>query len=266
MTGVLRLVTERILSPLSRDLLILRLLKKSLYRFVTLPLLFCVAFLSANRPVLGADAPPADEELVDIKKIDPTIVVELRYAGNRNIAGRPLYPAGMPALVRASVAQRLRRAQAFLYLHHYRLKIWDAYRPTLAQALLWQLSRNGSYVADPSDGRGSLHTWGVAIDATMVDEKGDEVLMPTDFDAFTPNAGLHYYGDDRQVSYHLKLLQTAMRRGGFYGLRTEWWHFIAYDWKKFGPVHDQAFAPTISSNVSNFSARPPAAGIHSRSH
>ena len=29
-----------------------------------------------------------------------------------------------------------------------------------------------------------------------------------------------------------------MRRGGFYGLRTEWWHFIAYDWKKYGPVRE----------------------------
>jgi D-alanyl-D-alanine dipeptidase len=36
----------------------------------------------------------------------------------------------------------------------------------------------------------------------------------------------------------LKILQTAMRRGGFYGLRTEWWHFIAYNWKKFGPVRE----------------------------
>jgi D-alanyl-D-alanine dipeptidase len=62
--------------------------------------------------------------------------------------------------------------------------------------------------------------------------------MPTDFDAFTLGAGLHYHGSDLQVSYHLKLLQTAMRRGGFYGLRTEWWHFIAYDWKRFGPVQE----------------------------
>ncbi len=201
-------------------------------------ILFASAFFLASLGGYAVTPPIAEEELVDIKKVDPTIVVDLRYAGVRNIMGRPLYPPGMPALVRASVAQRLLRAQAYLQLHHLGLKIWDAYRPPLAQIQLWQLRPNGSFVADPSDGRGSLHSWGVAVDATLVDEKGDEVAMPTDFDAFTPDAGLHYHGNDQQISLHLKLLQTAMRRGGFYGLRTEWWHFIAYDWKKFGPVRE----------------------------
>ncbi len=182
--------------------------------------------------------PISTEELVDIQKADPTILIELRYAGTKNIARRPLYPTHMPALVRASVAQRLVVAQAYLRANHYGLKIWDAYRPPDAQVQLWQLFRNAAYVANPSDGRGSLHTWGVAVDATLVDEKGNELAMPTDFDAFTPGAGLHYQGNDPQVSLHLKILQQAMKRGGFYGLRTEWWHFIAYNWKKFGPVNE----------------------------
>lgn len=182
--------------------------------------------------------PISNEELVEIQKVDPTILIDLRYAGARNVAGRPLYPPNMPALVRASVAQRLVKAQAYLQASHYGLKIWDAYRPPAAQAQLWELFRNAAYVANPADGRGSLHTWGVAVDATLVDEKGNELAMPTDFDAFTPAAGLHYKGNDPQVTLHLKILQTAMKRGGFYGLRTEWWHFIAYDWKKFGPVNE----------------------------
>lgn len=180
----------------------------------------------------------SEEELIDIKKVDPTILVELRYAGSRNAAGRPLYPPNMPALVRASVAQRLIKAQAYLRTNRLGLKIWDAYRPPLVQTQLWQLFRNAAFVADPSDGRGSLHTWGVAVDATLVDDKGNEALMPTDFDQFTPAAALRYKGTDPQVARNLKVLQTAMKHGGFYGLRTEWWHFIAYNWKKFGPVHE----------------------------
>ena len=186
--------------------------------------------------------PPRDEELVDIKKVDPTILVELRYSGANNIAGRALYPPSMPALVRASVAQRLVKAQAYLHRSQYGLKIWDAYRPPVAQEQLWQLFRNASFVADPTDSRGSLHTWGVAVDATLVDSKGKELAMPTDFDAFTPAAGLHYKGNDSQVALHLKILQAAMKRGGFYGLRTEWWHFIAPDWKKFAPVCETKFS------------------------
>lgn len=199
---------------------------------------FLLAVVLTAASVRAAEPTPANEELVDIKKIDPTIIIDLRYAGSRNIAQRPLYPPDMPALVRASVARRLVRAQAYLRANHYGLKIWDAYRPPLAQMQLWQLSPHTSYVADPNDGRGSLHTWGVAVDATLVDDHGEEVAMPTDFDSFTPAANLHYRGNEEPVRLHLRILQTAMRRGGFYGLRTEWWHFIAYDWKKFGPVRE----------------------------
>jgi D-alanyl-D-alanine dipeptidase len=144
----------------------------------------------------------------------------------------------MPALVRASVAQRLAKAQAFLRARHLGLKIWDAYRPPMAQMQLWQVFQNASFVANPSDGRGSLHTWGVAVDVTLVDDKGKEALMPTDFDQFTATAALRYQGKDAQVARNLRVLQLAMREGGFYGLRTEWWHFIAYNWKKFGPVNE----------------------------
>src|SRR5438046_10391065 len=76
--------------------------------------------------------------LVDIKTIDPTIVVALRYASPNNITGRVLYPPGTRALVRPEVAQRLAGAQTFLRRYQYQLKIWDAYRPPTVQFQLWQ--------------------------------------------------------------------------------------------------------------------------------
>ena len=78
----------------------------------------------------------------------------------------------------------------------------------------------------------------MAVDATLVDDKGREVAMPTAFDEFTPGAKLHYDGADPEVKKHLKILQAAMREGGFYGMRTEWWHFVAYDWKKYAPIRE----------------------------
>ena len=177
-------------------------------------------------------AKPAEPDLVDVRSVDPTIVVELRYAGTRNIAGRALYPRNTPPLVRPSVARKLAYAQGLLRERGYGLKIWDAYRPHSAHLQLWQLSPDRKYVADPKSG-GSLHTWGVAIDATLVDAKGNEVAMPTDFDEFKPAATLYYAGPDQFVKRHLRLLQAALARAGFYGLRTEWWHFVVKDWKKY---------------------------------
>ncbi len=193
--------------------------------------------------ILPAAAAPRYDNLVDVREVDPTILVDLRYATPDNITGRALYPPDVPALVRPTTANRLARAQSYLRARHFGLKIWDAYRPLSAQRELWKMSHNGSFVADPQNGNGSLHSWGVAVDATLVDELGREVAMPTKFDEFNSAAKLHYHGDDPLVRRHLLILQRAMREGGFYGMRTEWWHFIAYDWKKYAPIRE---AKTLS--------------------
>ncbi len=189
-------------------------------------------------PLAVASAAPRYDNLVDVRAVDPTIVVDLRYGTADNVTGHALYPVAMPALVRPSTAARLAKAQEYLRARHYGLKIWDAYRPLAAQMELWQKTHNGSFVADPLTSNGSLHTWGVAVDATLVDAAGRDVPMPTKFDEFTSAAKLHYNGDDPVVKSHLKLLQRAMREGGFYGMRTEWWHFVAYDWKKYAPIRE----------------------------
>lgn len=181
-------------------------------------------------------------EFVDIKSVDRTIAIDLRYAGSNNVTHRPLYPPGTPALVRAGVAQRLAVAQKYLRKKGYGLKIWDAYRPQATQEKLWQATHNRSYVADPKEGRGSMHIRGAAVDATLVDAAGRDVPMPTDFDSFTPAALIDYKGRDQIVAANLRLLQKAMAHGGFYGLRTEWWHFCAPDWKRYEQVPELKLA------------------------
>jgi zinc D-Ala-D-Ala dipeptidase len=184
----------------------------------------------------GGAAPIAENEFVDIKRVDPTILIDLRYASRNNFIHRPLYPPGMPAIVRFSVAERLVSAQKYLKTYGCGLKIWDAYRPRTAQQELWEATRNNSYVADPKEGIGSMHTRGAAVDVTLVDRAGREVAMPTEFDNFTPAAMLDYHGPNPAVRSNLKLLQKAMARAGFYGLRTEWWHFCAGDWTTYPAV------------------------------
>jgi D-alanyl-D-alanine dipeptidase len=183
-------------------------------------------------------AEEAKSNFVDIKSVDPSIVIELRYAGTHNPLHRRLYPPSMRALIQPSVGKQLVGAQNFLRHYKYGLKIWDAYRPNSVQRQLWEFVHDGSYVTNPEDGVGSLHTWGVAVDATLVDARGQSVLMPSDFDEFTPAAMLHYHGMDSLIGSHLRLLQTAMGRNRFYGLHTEWWHFISYDWKNYVPSRE----------------------------
>src|SRR6266436_6068573 len=173
--------------------------------------------------------------LVDIKSVDATILVELRYAGRNNLAGHPLYPPGTRALVRPEVAMALAEAQISLRRYQYGLKIWDAYRPVAVQIKLWQAAHNNDYVANPEAGAGSLHSWGVAVDATLVDSWNRPVRMPTDFDDFTPAAMWRYTGSSFEIGGHVRLLQYAMHKARFWGMRTEWWHFTIADWKKYVP-------------------------------
>jgi len=175
------------------------------------------------------------EEMVEVTKVCPTIYYELRYATTRNFTGRQIYPSRARCLVRKSVAMRLEHAQEELRKQGYGLKVWDAYRPSWAHAALWQSAPDPEHVAAPSSG-GSWHTWGAAVDVTLVNLKGREESMPTDFDDFTSAAKSDYQGGDTKVMEHVRILRTAMKNAGFRGLRDEWWHFTADDAIQFSPV------------------------------
>src|ERR1043166_263562 len=97
------------------------------------------AVMAAALPLFGARA---GGPLVDIRSVDRTIIVELRYAGRNNLVGYPLYPRGTSALARPEVASGLATAQAFLRRYQFGLKIWDAYRPRGVQENLWHTSAN----------------------------------------------------------------------------------------------------------------------------
>jgi D-alanyl-D-alanine dipeptidase len=149
--------------------------------------------------LISLNANAADPVLVDVRSVDPTITVDLRYAGRNNFLRHSLYPHGTHALARPEIASALAEAQSFLRRYQYGLKIWDAYRPVAVQAMLWEASHNSDYVANPEIGAGSLHSWGIAVDATLVDSRIRDVRMPTDFDDFTPAAMLPYMGSSLEV-------------------------------------------------------------------
>ena len=210
----------------------------------------CVSVIGGMAAVFVSMGANANGPFVDVRSVDPTITVELRYASRNNFLGHSLYPHGTHALARPEVASALAVAQSVLRRYQCGLKIWDAYRPVEVQAMLWQASHNSDYVANPEIGVGSLHSWGIAVDATLVDSSNRDVRMPTDFDDFTlaamsPFIGLSFdkgghvrllkFAEVREITGHVGLLKAAMHKAGFCGLRTEWWHFTIVDWRKYVP-------------------------------
>jgi D-alanyl-D-alanine dipeptidase len=188
---------------------------------------------------VGARSGAAAPALVDVTRVVPDAVLDIRYAGPRNIVGRPLYDAAR-CLLLAPVAERLARAAAALRGQGYRLLVWDCYRPLAVQRELWRMRPDPRWVADPA--RGSNHNRAAAVDVSLAALDGGPVEMPTDHDAFgaraRPDATA---GLAPAVLERRRLLRRAMEGAGFWQNRGEWWHYDAPEARR-APVLDVPIA------------------------
>lgn len=168
--------------------------------------------------------------LVDLQQAVPDLEVELRFATEKQFLKKAVYPFhkawGQPAL-----AERLRKAQAYLQPRGYRLKIWDAYRPMEFQALFWEKIQNENFISHPR--KGGRHTRGTAVDLTLLDKTGTEILMPTPYTEFSEKAFRDYAKLPSQLKANRQLLEKAMTQAGLEPLPTEWWHFDLPKWRSF---------------------------------
>lgn len=181
----------------------------------------------SRQPVLAA------QDLIHVHQVDPSFVVDLRYKSGANFTGAPLYPENFPALLRPGTAVRLAHANRLVAKDGFRIVIWDAFRPPCVQMKLFEASQhNDAFVANPRNAP-SQHSCGTAVDVTLVHLDGRPAKMPTDFDAFTPEAASSYVHPDREVRHNLRVLQQAMAAAGFWPLPAEWWHYIDRDYKRY---------------------------------
>lgn len=178
-------------------------------------------------------------QLVSIKKIIPTIQIDLRYATANNFTKHILYPTQADAYICLPVAKALLAIQNQLKLYGLGLKIYDAYRPYTISKKMWTLIHDTRYVASP--GKGSNHNRGLAVDVTLIYLKtGREILMPTAFDNFSNTANHTFTHLPNAIVENRKLLKTVMEQNGFKSLNTEWWHYAFITSKDF-PVLDVLF-------------------------
>jgi D-alanyl-D-alanine dipeptidase len=126
----------------------------------------------------------ASEEFRHLSTIDG-IAVDLRYAGADNFVGRDLYSPFDCAWLHRDAAAALEQVVAWLAAERPGVKalVLDALRPQRVQQQLWD-ALDGTdlqmYLANPE--RGSIHSFGMALDITIVDEAGRELDMGTGFD------------------------------------------------------------------------------------
>ncbi len=187
--------------------------------------------LAATPPVEAGEFRVGD--LVELVRVDPTIKLDIRYAGTRNFLGSPLYSQARAFLQRPA-AQALLAAHRSLRVRGYGLLIHDGYRPWYVTRMFWDATppAQHEFVANPATG--SRHNRGCAVDLSLYDLKtGRPVEMPGTYDEFSRRSYPTYPGGTSRQRWYRELLRSAMEAEGFAVFSSEWWHFDFKDWKSY---------------------------------
>ena len=178
--------------------------------------------------------------LVEIARPAYDVDIFIAYATADNFTGKPVYQrAG--CYLHADAAAHLKAAIELAKSIGLRFKIFDAFRPSEAQWVLWNHTPDPDFLADPR--RGSPHAMGAAVDLTLIDASGNELDMGTPFDAFTPLS--HHGRTDISVEAQRNraILLGIMTAAGWDFYRNEWWHYQLFNARAKYPVLGDAALP-----------------------
>lgn len=173
-----------------------------------------------------------DNELIDLEKFIPNIVLDVRYATTNNFTNAKIY--NLPkAYSRKPVAVALKKAQEEFNKLGYGIKVYDGYRPYSATVKFYEVMKGDTmYVASPY--KGSKHNRGCALDITLVDFKSkQELKMPTAWDTAAKESWADAPVSDPVVAENREMLISIMEKNGFKVYTAEWWHFDFVGWQKF---------------------------------
>ena len=170
--------------------------------------------------------------LVDISPLDSSIIIALKYSTTDNFTKKVLYDSIQNAYLHPIAAEKLIKAQKLLKEKNPELSliVYDAARPLSVQKKMYDVVQNTrykAYVANPS--RTGLHNYGIAVDLSICNLKGEPLDMGTPFDYFGKEAGITNepaYLTKKQIE-NRNLLREVMTKAGFLTIRGEWWHFNA---------------------------------------
>ena len=175
--------------------------------------------------------------LINIKDMDSTLLVDLKYSSMDNFLGADVYGTLENCYLQKDVAEKLVLAQLFLKTKfpYYSLIVYDGVRPRSVQKIMWEIIQvpaadKTKYLSGPL--YGSLHNYGAAIDLSIVDEQGNSLDMGTKYDYFGelayPTKEEQLFSEGKLTAKQItnrKLLRSIMEQAGFSTIETEWWHF-----------------------------------------
>jgi zinc D-Ala-D-Ala dipeptidase len=173
--------------------------------------------------------------LIEILPETHGVEISIEYATANNFTDKPVY--GRAGCYLHPEAEELLRVAVDLAGNlSLKIKIFDAFRPSEAQWVLWSHTPDPDFLADPK--RGSPHSRGAAVDLTLIDAGGRELEMGTPFDAFTPLSHHGNQGVSVEAQRNRALLMGLMTTAGWDFYRNEWWHYQLFDARRLPVFSD----------------------------
>ncbi|MDP6110003.1 MAG: D-alanyl-D-alanine dipeptidase [Rhodospirillales bacterium] len=173
--------------------------------------------------------------LIKITPETHNVELEIAYGTADNFTGQPVY-ANPACYLNPESEELLRRAIELAAELGLRFKIFDAFRPTEAQWVLWNHTPDSDFLADPR--RGSPHSRGAAVDLTLIDGAGRELDMGTPFDAFTPRSHHGNLSIGVEAQRNRALLIGLMTTADWDFYRNEWWHYQLFYARRYPVLSD----------------------------
>ena len=190
--------------------------------------------------ILSNDA----SDFVSISDIVPDVILDIRYYSTYNFVGDRIDGYEEPlAFLTREAASALRVVSDKFVARGYRLRIFDAYRPQMADAhfVNWAKDTGDTrmkklfypdvdkdvlyprrYITELSS-----HTRGSAVDLTLFDmTTGKDVDMGGMFDFFGELSHADYRGITEDQYANRMILRDMMLAHGFQPMAEEWWHFM----------------------------------------
>ncbi len=179
-------------------------------------------------------------ELTELRTLDATLQLDIRYAGSNNFLGTPVYQQAR-AFLQKPAAEAVVRVHRRLAEQGLGILVYDGYRPWSVTKVFYDATPDSMklFVADPA--KGSRHNRGCAVDLGLFDRAtGRPIPVCSGYDEFSPRAFPRYCGGTSLERWHRDLLRRAMEAEGFAVYEFEWWHFDYRDWQKY-PILNLSF-------------------------
>ena len=180
-------------------------------------------------------------KLIEITEDKYNVAIELAYAKCNNVTGKKIYKQNK-CFIHEDALPKLLSAIYLANALGYKFKIYDAYRPSLAQEILWKFCPDKNFITPPDIG--SPHSRGIAVDLTLM--KNHKIVdMGTNFDYLYKES--HHGNTDISIAAQKNrmILLGIMTASGWDFYKNEWWHYQLHNSKTWPLIYDKKIQKTI---------------------